>query len=182
MQSARGARAGCAAAVLRAAVDDASQWAEFREEHARTHRPLWAEFNEWVQEEGAPPLPELDFVHTSDRLNLYVYPQEIDYAAARPLDATWHRLDSSVRQTETAFEVPDELGTRRNGSALIYLSLGSLGSADVELMQRLVEVLAQTPHRYIVSRGPRHADYGWHRTCGARSSCRRHRSFPWSTW
>ena len=42
---------------------------------------------------------------------------------------------------------------------LVYLSLGSLGSADVELMQRLVELLADTPHRYIVSRGPRHDEY-----------------------
>ncbi len=139
--------------------NDRAQWTAFREEHVRTHRPLWAEFDDWVQQEGAPPLPELDFVHTSGRLNLYVYPKEIDYVAARPLDATWHRLDSSVRQTETGFEVPDELGRRPNGSALIYLSLGSLGSADVELMQRLVEVLAETPHRYIVSRGPRHADF-----------------------
>jgi UDP:flavonoid glycosyltransferase YjiC (YdhE family) len=37
---------------------------------------------------------------------------------------------------------------------LIYLSLGSLGSADVELMQRLVDVLATTDHRVIVSKGP----------------------------
>src|SRR5439155_8431730 len=31
---------------------------------------------------------------------------------------------------------------------------GSLGSADVELMKRLVDVLSRTPHRYIVSKGP----------------------------
>ena len=41
----------------------------------------------------------------------------------------------------------------------MYLSLGSLGSADVGLMRRLVSVLADTPHRYIVSKGPQHADY-----------------------
>ena len=38
--------------------------------------------------------------------------------------------------------------------ALIYLSLGSLGSADVGLMQRLVDLLATTEHRIIVSKGP----------------------------
>jgi MGT family glycosyltransferase len=37
----------------------------------------------------------------------------------------------------------------------VYLSLGSLGSADLELMRRLVEVLAETRHRYVVSKGPR---------------------------
>jgi MGT family glycosyltransferase len=138
---------------------DRSRWAAFRAEHERTHRPVWAPFNDWVQQEGAPPLPDLEFVHTSERLNLYVYPEELDYVDARPLDASWHRVDSSVRETETAFELPDQMRVRPRSAALIYLSLGSLGSADVELMQRIVESLAETPHRYIVSTGPRHQDY-----------------------
>jgi UDP:flavonoid glycosyltransferase YjiC (YdhE family) len=139
--------------------DDSSQWNEFREEYARTHRPMWAEFDAWVQEAGAPPLPELEFVHTSDHLNLYVYPEVIDYVDRRPLDATWRRLDSSVRQTEASVDVPAEWLARAESSALIYLSLGSLGSADVDLMKRLIAVLGDTRHRYIVSTGPRHADY-----------------------
>jgi UDP:flavonoid glycosyltransferase YjiC (YdhE family) len=61
-----------------------------------------------------------------------------------------------VRATDAPFEVPAELG---DDGALIYLSLGSLGSADVELMQRLVDVLGRTPHRYIVSKGPLHETY-----------------------
>ena len=36
----------------------------------------------------------------------------------------------------------------------MYLSLGSLGSADVDLMQRLVGMLADAPYRVIVSKGP----------------------------
>ena len=36
----------------------------------------------------------------------------------------------------------------------MYLSLGSLGAADVALMQRLVDVLGATEHRVIVSKGP----------------------------
>ena len=45
-------------------------------------------------------------------------------------------------------------GPAEREGALIYLSLESLGSADVELMQRLVDVLATTQHRVIVSKGP----------------------------
>ena len=37
---------------------------------------------------------------------------------------------------------------------LIYLSMGSLGCNDLELMQRLIDALDQTPHRVIVSMGP----------------------------
>ena len=98
-------------------------------------------------------------MHSSSTANLYLYPHEADYTAARPLDPTWHRMDSSVRETDEPFEIPELAARRPDGSALIYLSLGSLGSADVGLMQRLVEVLGRTPHRYIVSKGPLHAAY-----------------------
>jgi MGT family glycosyltransferase len=140
--------------------DDEREWAAFREEYERTHRGLWQDFNAWVLEQGAPALPDLDFAHISSDANIYLYPAEADYTDARPLDATWHRMDSSVRETDQPFEVPDLVAQRPAGSALIYLSLGSLGSADVGLMERLVEVLGQTPHRYIVSKGPLHGSYG----------------------
>jgi MGT family glycosyltransferase len=139
--------------------DDDSGWAPFRAEYESVHRGLWEDFNAWVVEQGAPALPDLDFVHTSPEANLYLYPREADYTSARPLDATWHQMDSSIRQTDEPFDVPEPLAQRPPGSALIYLSLGSLGSADLGLMQRLVEVLAQTPHRYVVSKGPLHSDY-----------------------
>lgn len=139
--------------------DDRIAWTAFRKEYERTHRPVWEPFNAWVQEQGAPPLPDLEFIHTSALMNLYVYPEMLDYIDRRPLNATWHRLDSSVRETDGTFELPAEMRDRDDGSALIYLSLGSLGSADVDLMRRLVDVLGRTPHRYIVSRGPRHDEY-----------------------
>jgi UDP:flavonoid glycosyltransferase YjiC (YdhE family) len=120
---------------------------------------MWEAFNAWVVEQGAPALPDLEFVHTSDHANLYVFPQEADYTDARPLDPTWHRMDSSVRETDELYAVPAAVGDRPEGSALIYLSLGSLGSADVDLMKRLVDVLGRTPHRYIVSKGPQASEY-----------------------
>jgi UDP:flavonoid glycosyltransferase YjiC (YdhE family) len=138
--------------------DDRSQWQAFREAYDRTHRPMWEDFDAWCRDQGTAPLPELEFEHTSPHLNLYVYPEVADYTDRRPLDATWRRLDSSVRATDAAFELPAEVADRPAGSALVYLSLGSLGSADVGLMRRLVAVLADTPHRYIVSKGPQHAE------------------------
>jgi MGT family glycosyltransferase len=53
--------------------------------------------------------------------------------------------------------VPPELAD--GAGALIYVSLGSLGSGDVPLMKSLVAALAETPHRYVVSKGPQHAEY-----------------------
>jgi MGT family glycosyltransferase len=139
------------------AIDDRTGWAEFRAEYERTHRPMWVAYDDWVRSCGAPGLPDLEFIHASDHLNLYLYPEVIDYVDRRPLDRSWQRLDSSVRATDAAFDVPESL--RDLPGSLIYLSLGSLGSADVDLMRRLVDVLGRTPHRYIVSKGPQHDQY-----------------------
>jgi MGT family glycosyltransferase len=140
--------------------DERTEWEAFREEYDRTHRPTWEAFDAFCRDQGTAPLPELEFEHASPVLNLYVYPQVADYTDRRPLDTDrWRRLDSSVRATDAAFELPAELADRPPGSSLIYLSLGSLGSADVSLMRRLVAVLGDTPHRYIVSKGPQHADF-----------------------
>jgi UDP:flavonoid glycosyltransferase YjiC (YdhE family) len=57
-------------------ADDRSEWASFRAEYDRTHRTTVGGVRRvGGQEQGAPPLPELEFVHTSDHANLYVYPR-----------------------------------------------------------------------------------------------------------
>jgi len=135
---------------------DRSGWPAFLAEVERTHREMWADFDAFSRDHGDPGLsygplgPE--FISESPWLNLYSYPPEADYRRERPLGPTWHRLDSSVRVADTDWELPEHL--RERDGALIYLSLGSLGSADVGLMQRLVDLLATTEHRVIVSKGP----------------------------
>jgi MGT family glycosyltransferase len=119
---------------------------------------MHAEFSEFCVERGAPALPDTELIHESDRLNFTLYPAEADYERSRPLSSTWHRLDTCVRRTDSTFELPASL--RGGPGALVYLSLGSLGSADVDLMRRLVDVLSRAPHRFIVSKGPQHDAYG----------------------
>jgi UDP:flavonoid glycosyltransferase YjiC (YdhE family) len=138
------------------AVDDHSEWPAFLEEVRRTHAEMWMDFDAFCRENGEAGLSygELgpEFIAESPFLNLYSYPAEADYARSRRLGPTWRSLDSTVREPEATYDLPPELAER--DGALIYLSLGSLGSADVELMQRLVDVLATTEHRVIVSKGP----------------------------
>jgi MGT family glycosyltransferase len=133
---------------------DAAEWDAYRAEFDRTHRAIWSDFNDWAQAQGAAALPELEFMPRANAANLYVYPAEADYREVRPLDDSWIRMDSSVRETDDEYVAPAQVADRPDDSALIYLSLGSLGGADVELMQRLVDVLGKTRHRFIVSMGP----------------------------
>jgi UDP:flavonoid glycosyltransferase YjiC (YdhE family) len=137
-------------------VADRSGWAAFLTEVRRTHADMWMDFDAFCREHGEAGLTYGDlgpeFIAESPYLNLYSYPAEADYERAVPLAPTWHRLDSTVRAADATWELPANLAER--DGALIYLSLGSLGSADVELMQRLVDLLAATDHRVVVSKGP----------------------------
>jgi UDP:flavonoid glycosyltransferase YjiC (YdhE family) len=117
---------------------------------------MWEDFDAFCRAHGEDGLTygELgpEFIARSPWLNLYSYPVEADYPRFIELGPTWHRLDSTVRAPDAEWELPAHLAER--DGALIYLSLGSLGAADVALMQRLVDLLATTPHRVIVSKGP----------------------------
>jgi MGT family glycosyltransferase len=137
------------------ALEERTHWEAFRAEYAAQVGDLQASFSQFCVQRGAPPLPAMEMIHESPWLNLYLYPQELDYPRGVALGRTWHNLHTCVRSTDEPWTPPEDPERRR----LVYLSLGSLGSADLGLMQRLVELLADTPHRYIVSRGPRHDEY-----------------------
>ena len=106
---------------------------------------------------GAPPLPDLEFIHESP----LAQPLRLSRGGRlRRGRARWARpgrtLEASVRATDEPGTLP---GARRaeGDGALVYLSLGSLGSADVGLMQRLIDALGGTRHRVVVvASGPQH--------------------------
>ena len=135
-------------------VHDQEPWGDFLVEADRVLGQLWHEASEFSQARGAGPLPAGQFIHASPDLNLYIYPAEVDYQREQPLDDSWHRIDTCIREERGEIDAPTHILS--GDGKLIYLSLGSLGSADTALMQRLCDALADTPHRYIVSKGPQH--------------------------
>ena len=54
--------------------------------------------------------------------------------------------------TEDTFEIPKQLKER--SGKLIFLSMGSFGCANLELMTRLTTVFGRSPHKFLVSKGP----------------------------
>ena len=121
-------------------TDDRPGWDEFRAEFRRVHAGLLAEFGQWMREQGARPCPTAVHRRLARSRPLISDPARARLsasAAARPALAP-----ARVRapMSEAQYELPRSW--RRGTDASSYLSLGSLGSADVELMQRLVDVLA----------------------------------------
>ncbi len=137
--------------------EDRGGWAEFWDAYRAAHAEMHADFDEFCRARGAPPLPADDFIHASPTLNLYLYPDEVDYPRREALGPSWHNLQASVRATDPDWQLPAELADGEE--PLVYLSLGSLGSADVELMRTLVAELADAPYRFVVSKGPQADEY-----------------------
>ena len=134
-------------------MDEPGEWEAFRVEFLRVHGDLLAQHNDFRQAHGVAPCEESEFNTHSPWLNLYLFPDVIDYPRRHPLPPTFHRLDSTVRTTERPFDVDERVP---GDGKVLYLSLGSLGCMDVGLMQRLIDALDRTPHRVIVSMGPLH--------------------------
>ncbi len=138
---------------------DKKLWKEFRDKRNEAFSDIWNKTNEWIKSVGCQPLPDNELHHMSPHLNLYLYPKEIDYTDVRPLPPKWFGFDSLVRsdEIEKKFSVPKEL--ENIPGKLVYVSMGSWACADLNLMRRLVGILAKSRYRFIVSKGPRHEEY-----------------------
>lgn len=114
--------------------------------------PAHARYNAFRRDCGLPPLPPGQFLEPSPALNLLLSPEPVRYRRARPLDpARWTFLDGCVRQ-EAPYEVPV---LPRNDGPLVYLSFGSLGAIDTDLIGRMIRVFGTLPARFLVNVGPR---------------------------
>ena len=130
--------------------DDNSEWEKNRELVKSDFDHLKKKLLYLFEDEK--PFPENKFIE-SPYLNIYSYPLELDYIDQRPLplQPKWYRFDSFIRMEEEKFDLPEKLAQKQG--KLIFLSMGSLGSANFQLMKRLIGLIADLPFRFIVSKG-----------------------------
>ena len=117
-------------------------------------------YNNWLKANAYPTVDNKKCIPDSPFLNIYGFPEELDYTDIRPLSNKWFRIDAFIRKGEQEFQLPEKFKNRNQDQKLIYLSLGSMGGSNVPLMQRLVEILAKSPHKFIVSKGVLGDKYG----------------------
>lgn len=120
--------------------------------------------NGYYKKLGYEPYDNNIMLPRTQLMTVYAYPEELDYPFT---DKEWFNFevfDRNEKQEVVDLQelVPkefyhDSLDGQFTGK-LIYVSLGSMGSIDIELMKRLVSILSKTKHKYIVSKGPRHAE------------------------
>lgn len=134
-------------------------------------KPLFisSQFNDLLERMGYSRYPNDETMPSNQCFTVYAYPQELNYPEVASRN-DWFNLElfnfglrpASKRKPLNKLVPQSFLDQTLEGNfsgKLIYLSLGPMGSVDVELMQRLVRILSGTQHKYIVSQGHRLAEY-----------------------
>ncbi|XP_054161847.1 UDP-glucuronosyltransferase 3A1-like [Oppia nitens] len=147
--------------LLGLSINDKSLWDYYRQQVNAIRYPVFKLFGDWFQSHGCPAPADNQLWFPSPYANFYLTPKELDYTDVRPMPDNFYQFDYYKRTVneanEDVFELPKQL--RQRSGKLIYLSLGSTNSADVDLMKRLVGLLAKSEHRIIVSKGINHDKY-----------------------
>lgn len=114
-------------------------------------KPIHDDFNAFLRACGEQPYPLGEFFETSPYLNLLLYPKAVKFKRRNPLDpARFQYLEGCVR-TEQDYEIPTF--QKNNEKPLIYVSFGSLGSGDIDLLKRIIATIGKLPYRALVNVG-----------------------------
>jgi MGT family glycosyltransferase len=113
--------------------------------------PAHARFSRFLESCQHPLHPPGQFLEDSPYLNLLLSPTPVRYNRERPLTPERYvYLDGCVR-SEAPYVVPEF--PAHNEAPLIYVSFGSLGAADVQMMKRLIATVAGLPYRFLINVG-----------------------------
>ncbi len=132
-------------------AEDRACHAAFRARFAEMIKPIHDDFNAFLTETGEAPYPLGQFCETSPHLNLLLYPEPVKFRRAQPLDpARFQYLEGCVRK-EAPYQVPRFKA--QDDKPLLYVSFGSLGAGDTDLLKRIIAAIGTMPYRALVNVG-----------------------------
>lgn len=130
----------------------------FRKRFEEEIKPIHDDFNEFLASCGEEPYPAGEFFETSPHMNLLLYPEPVKFERSEPLDPErFQYLEGCVRKDEE-YEIP--AFEANEGAPLLYVSYGSLGAGDTELLKRVISAVGEMEVRALVNVGDYEGEYG----------------------
>jgi len=131
--------------------DDHACHKAFRDHFNAVIKPIHDDFNDFLKSSGEAAYPIGQFFEASPYLNLLLYPEAVKFKRGHALDTKqFQYLEGCVRK-EAPYQVPTF--ARNNDGPLIYVSFGSLGAGDTELLKRVIAAIGNSPYRALVNVG-----------------------------
>ena len=123
----------------------------YRDRFNEVIKPIHDDFNAFLTSAGEAPYPLGQFFEASPYLNLLLYPEPVKFRRRHPLDPRrFQYLEGCVRK-EAAYTMPTF--TENNDGPLVYVSFGSHGAGDTELLKRVIAALGHSPYGALVNVG-----------------------------
>lgn len=123
----------------------------FRDRFNEVIKPIHDDFNAFLASTGEAAYPIGQFFEASPYMNLLLYPEPVKFNRSHPLPPEqFQYLEGCVRK-EAPYEVPTF--AKNNDKPLIYISFGSLGAGDTDLLKRLIATIGELPYRALVNVG-----------------------------
>jgi MGT family glycosyltransferase len=131
--------------------DDHEGHKAYRDHFNAVIKPIHDDYNEFLASTGEAAYPIGQFFEASPHMNLLLYPEAVKFERGHALDPNqFQYLEGCVRK-EVPYEVPTF--TKNGDKPLIYISFGSLGAGDTELLKRLISTIGELPYRALVNVG-----------------------------
>ncbi|NP_001310075.1 sterol 3-beta-glucosyltransferase-like [Tetranychus urticae] len=141
---------------------DKKLWDQFRMSFAKASSVMREKIYSWWKSYEVP-FPTIQdsrienwLYAEPEHLGFYHYPDLLDYHEIGPIRSDkWMRIDRVIRRPENnePFNIPESL--KSLPGKLIFFSLGSIGSVQINLMKTFIKILSKSPNRFIISKGPK---------------------------
>ena len=134
-----------------AGAKDKKAHAAYRKHFNAVIKPIHEEFNRFLTSVGERKYPLGQFFEASPHMNILLYPSAVKFKRRHKLPARqFQYLEGCVRKDKPC-DVPRFKAN--NDKPLLYVSFGSLGSGDTDLLKRLIASLGKMPVRALVNVG-----------------------------
>ncbi len=134
-----------------AGAKDKKAQAAYRKRFNQVIKPIHDNFNAFLKSVGEKKYPLGQFFEASPHMNILLYPERGEVQAppqaagkAVPVSRRLRAQGKALRSSE--FKANDD-------KPLLYVSFGSLGSGDTELLKRLIAAIGKMPVRALVNVG-----------------------------
>jgi MGT family glycosyltransferase len=132
-------------------ANDKKGHAAYRKRFNQVIKPIHDNFNEFLKSVGEKKYPIGQFFEASPHMNILLYPSAVKFKRKHKLSPKqFQYLEGCVRK-DAAYTVPTFKAN--NDKPLLYVSFGSLGSGDTDLLKRLIKTIGKLPVRALVNVG-----------------------------
>lgn len=137
--------------------DDQACHEAYRTRFNEVIKPIHDDYNAFIQKCGEQFYPLGQFFEASPHMNLLLYPEQVKFKRSIPLDpARFQYLEGCVRKDQD-YSVPEFKANHEQ--PLLYISYGSLGAGDVDLLKRMIDAVSAMPVRALVNVGDYMSEY-----------------------